>query len=354
MKPFDASAEPACAPWTRRPFGARGQAGLTVVEVLVTVTVSLILLAGVMQVFVNSRQGYRIQEGLTRLNEEARFAISQLEYHLRMAGHWGGSTEIEFTSSYNDQCNIGVTSGAPNRLFANWEDIWSGASSRCTVAPYNTAGMQSTVLAVRFAVPEPVDDAALGENNYYLRSRVGDVGQVFRGNADRAALFGGTALADSSAADVANYPFEEVIYYVRRCTNPRWLSGTWCDSSDDTDRMLVRQRIWGPLAPPVQSGANEEVAGGVERMAIAFLVDTSGTGDEFRYMRAEAVTSNNFWNQVVGAHVQLLMRVQERDIGLPTYPTTIGMLYDPPYTVPADNVDFRHKLFSSTIQLRNG
>lgn len=57
------------------------QRGLTLMEVMVAITISLILLAGVMQIFLGSRQTYRMQDGLARLQENGRFAMDFIQGH---------------------------------------------------------------------------------------------------------------------------------------------------------------------------------------------------------------------------------------------------------------------------------
>lgn len=65
------------------------QRGLSLVEVMVAVTLSLILTIGVLQIFQSTKTTYRVQEGLSRLQETGRFAISFLAKDIRMAGYSG-------------------------------------------------------------------------------------------------------------------------------------------------------------------------------------------------------------------------------------------------------------------------
>lgn len=65
------------------------QSGITVVEILVGLALSLIILAGVMHIFINNKQTYRVQEAFARLQENGRFAINFMTKDLRMAGYMG-------------------------------------------------------------------------------------------------------------------------------------------------------------------------------------------------------------------------------------------------------------------------
>ncbi len=65
------------------------QTGLTLIEIMIALLIGAFLLGGVMQIFINSRQTYRMQENLSRLQENGRFAMEFLAKDIRMAGYWG-------------------------------------------------------------------------------------------------------------------------------------------------------------------------------------------------------------------------------------------------------------------------
>src|SRR5690606_35110770 len=69
--------------------GVFGMRGFTVVEVLVAVAISLLLLAGVMALFANSRLSYESNDRLARIQENGRFALALITRDLRAAGYWG-------------------------------------------------------------------------------------------------------------------------------------------------------------------------------------------------------------------------------------------------------------------------
>ena len=65
------------------------QAGVGLVEIMVAVTLSLILMAGLVQVYTGNKQTYRIQEALSRVQENGRFALDFITRDLRSAGFLG-------------------------------------------------------------------------------------------------------------------------------------------------------------------------------------------------------------------------------------------------------------------------
>jgi type IV pilus assembly protein PilW len=73
------------------------QRGLTIVEILVALLVSLILIAGVIQIFVGTRQTYRFQDALARVQENGRFALETISRDVRLAGFVGCTTLISVT-----------------------------------------------------------------------------------------------------------------------------------------------------------------------------------------------------------------------------------------------------------------
>ena len=73
------------------------QRGVTLIEVMVSITVGLVLLSGVISIFISNKAGYRLQESSNVLDENARFALTQLQYDLRMADHWGGIERDQIT-----------------------------------------------------------------------------------------------------------------------------------------------------------------------------------------------------------------------------------------------------------------
>ncbi len=65
------------------------QRGLSLIELMIGMVISLILIGGMISLFVANKQTYRYNEELARLQENGRFAIDFVERSLRMAGNIG-------------------------------------------------------------------------------------------------------------------------------------------------------------------------------------------------------------------------------------------------------------------------
>ena len=63
------------------------QQGLTLIEIMVALLIGAFLLAGVIQIFIVNKQTYRVQENLSRMQENGRFAMDYLSRYIRLAGY---------------------------------------------------------------------------------------------------------------------------------------------------------------------------------------------------------------------------------------------------------------------------
>jgi type IV pilus assembly protein PilW len=80
----------------------RHQHGFSVIELMVSVTISLLLLAGVVTMFIGSKQSYETTERLSRVQENGRYALDQIVDDLRSAGFQGCAKPNAATSRADD------------------------------------------------------------------------------------------------------------------------------------------------------------------------------------------------------------------------------------------------------------
>ena len=77
-----------CTPKEQQSTG-KIPSGFSLVELLIAMALSAILLVGVVSIYTNSKQTYNVQEGLSRLQENARFAMDRLNKEISSAGYMG-------------------------------------------------------------------------------------------------------------------------------------------------------------------------------------------------------------------------------------------------------------------------
>lgn len=87
---------------------ARQQAGLSLVELMVAITLSMILMLGAIQIFLSSKNTYISNQQLSEIQENGRFALDILTRDIRNTG-------------YRGQCVVTPT----NHIAANMDALWS-------------------------------------------------------------------------------------------------------------------------------------------------------------------------------------------------------------------------------------
>ncbi len=83
------------------PQATQCQRGLTLVEILVAIVISTFLIAGVIQLFISSKQTYRSYDALSRIQENGRFALEAMSRDIRAAGYYPTTTTTTTTTTTN-------------------------------------------------------------------------------------------------------------------------------------------------------------------------------------------------------------------------------------------------------------
>ena len=71
------------------------QQGFSLIEIMIALLISVFLLLGVIQTFINAQTTYRLQESMSRMQESGSLALEIIGRDLRTTGYWGclkGST----------------------------------------------------------------------------------------------------------------------------------------------------------------------------------------------------------------------------------------------------------------------
>jgi type IV pilus assembly protein PilW len=303
---------------------------------MVALTISLTLIAGAIQVYVYSRKHYEDNEGIARLQETARYALSVLEPDIRMANSWGlvkGSGFIDVpTAGFNATCG---TNFAGN-VMATLDGTNNSYSFGCTAFGAGAVTTADTLVVRRAStVPSVVPSTALKVCSTRTLGRL---------------------VTDSSSCtpDPTGQVNDLIVnaYYLSRDAE-----------GGRTDLPTLRR--WG-LTGAVSAGTyvmdQVEIVPGVEDMQIQYGIDPTGTrGTATRYINPGEATTG----QIVSVRLWLLVRAEtpEPDFDdTQTYvygdrvgPTTTDNLNDTAGAgrayKPADH--FRRLLVSRTYQIRN-
>jgi type IV pilus assembly protein PilW len=88
------------------------QHGYTLVELMISVVIGLFIIAGVFQIYLSSRAASNLQDRMSNVQENGRFALFFLQRSLRKAGFPKSSALNPFTSTPSDlTCPIAPTPG---------------------------------------------------------------------------------------------------------------------------------------------------------------------------------------------------------------------------------------------------
>ncbi|HEY6644927.1 PilW family protein [Povalibacter sp.] len=322
-------------------FCSPNQAGVSLIELMVAVTIGAILIFGATQVYVDSRKTYETSEIVARLQETARYAIAVIEPDVRMSNYWGlvkGSGVIANQASASEAPGGGPDNCGINHardLLTNLEGTNNSYSLSCDA--YGAGAVESAdTLTVRRAATTIA--AATAGTLQICSTRM--MGRLFSD--------GGPCTA-APAGQVNDLIVNT--YYVDR------------DSVQQEDAPALRR--WSLAAGP--SFSSQEIIPGVEDMQIQFGIDTTGTSAiASRYVNPGSLPTGA---QIVAVRIWILVRAENPEVGfidgrVYEYGDRIGEKNGNCNTAdlnatdaatcayaPADS--FRRLLVSRTIQIRN-
>ncbi len=289
--------------------------GFSLIEVMIALVVGLLVLMVCIQVFLSSKQTYRIQDGLARLQENARFATFILAKEARMAGYLGCSNPDLIVPNVVSQNPPEDAVFAADQVIngSRWD---AGSETWLPSLPTNLQGLvanESDTLTIRrisqntIKLKNPMQNPnnPLVVENGRLGIEAGDivmvtdctVADVFTAGANGNASAITHTVANNTTNDFSKaYTTEAIVaelisthYYIQ-----------------DTGRVTsTGQPVMGLFSMDM-NGTEQEIAEGVERMRILYGVDSDGDGIVDTYAGANTVESNNWWPQVLSAQIRLL------------------------------------------------
>ncbi len=328
----------------------RRQHGFTLVEVMVSITVGLILLSGVLSIFISNKTAYRLQESTNVLDENARYALNQIQYHLRLGDHWGAVEAQEDGTVENIDVDAALAAlpiaskctESPVVSTTGFFGIEGDAASPLDCISNADYQPNTDILIVRYAGPERVLPADIDAGEIYFHGRIGKVGHLYKGNA-----YASLPVEEvNGPGELGEYQYRTVIYFIRKCASQDQGTPNVCDPADDTTPSLARLVVQGTDL------VQEDVVAGVEQLQARFGKLTPGIAPTTQYFDATTVTANNDWRRIVNVQVSLVLRSSEYDV---TYSDDRSFeLYGEYDYEPADaDKHFSRKQFNFAVQIRN-
>lgn len=320
--------------------------GLTLVELMIAMLISVVLMLGSVTMFAQSRSNYRVNDTVARLQENARFAITTMEPDIRLAKFWGLNGEPAFitvpgaiavtcaggidATAWSIQ-NLGQEVAAADDNFAAGTPV-----NPVPCAPNSVARASSDVLILRHASGQ-VMPATAGTIQVLTDLMQGQVFNV--------------AVPVGLAPEAQIHDVVINIYYV--------------DDGSNLDPVLPSLRRKTLINGGILQ--DEEVIAGVENLQIQYGVDTDADGAVERYVDSNhAIVTPGAAGFLPGAEIiavrlWMLMRSNQHENGYIDVGPYVRPDANLPAIVPAGRLPaagnypqpYRRLQVSKTIFLRN-
>ncbi|MGA9851439.1 MAG: PilW family protein [Gammaproteobacteria bacterium] len=354
------------------------QTGLSLIELMIAMVVGLVLMAGVLSIFLSSRQSYGINSAVAQIQENGRFALNFVSTDARKAGYMGCATSTTTVSYLNP---------AADNLPYNFTQAIYGFHFTGTVpgptenpAPDPTASdwtpnldayltglilPNTDVLVVRFAERDPIyittitsttatsatvntlgapDQTALAPGDLFLASNclssivmqatsaTSGTTLEYAGGGPAPGNISGDVLPQSFTGAMVVSPTTALFYIGKGADG----SPALIEASTDTTQ--------------ASGFSSQELVSGAENMRVLYGVDLTSSQVPSEYVTADVVDAANEWAQVVSVRIALLLRSNTAAVPLPAA-APIYTLVDSPVTAPQDTR--MRQVFIATIGIRN-
>lgn len=340
----------------------RHQTGISLVEIMVALVISLFLLGGIIQVYLANKTTYKFTNANARVQENGRFALDTITEDLRMAGFWGcaafkpGGASKNPTlvnnldtgsSGYNPQIHDFIAQdaieGTENDGLNGSDSITIRGAKPVQVnvyQPYNnptSAALNITATdnivvndivmlsscqgADIFQVTSAVDSATAGQKV------IGHVTGGSPGNMNSGPCAGAAdahCLSQTYGADAAMSELQTVTYSIAASSD--------VNSSEPA--------LWRS-----ENGTDVELIEGIEEMQILYGIDDDDDGFANQYVPSTDIPANTL--DVISVRVMLLVRSDTDFI------TESAQKYTFNGTPSTANDRRLRQVFTTTIALRN-
>ena len=322
------------------------QNGLTLIELMIAITLGSIVTILLISLFINSKQSYRTQENLSRLQENGRFAMTFISQDIRMADYWGCLAPDAATPNLDNNIDNTffdiVEAGASGAILgtnnnADNGDLIEDGTDTITLKGASTSSAGAVVMATMVNSNTPVtiqNTHSFSQGQPVLISNCtnGDLFVIINAAASATTLAHGVGASQNT--DVAFRQAYGTAAHVYHLNFARYTIQT----SDLGEPALFRS---------INNNAAVELVEGVEDMQILYGEDTDVTKDGIAntYRSVNDVVN---MDDVVSVRVSLVVRTLDDNV------TTDNISYTIPgqATVTPGDRRMRH-VFTSTFAIRN-
>lgn len=331
---------------------------MTLIELMVALAISLFLLMGVIQIFIGNKLTYRVQENLSRMQEDGRNAVELLNREIRMANYRGCAGPKAHAKKNLLKTPSGfywdLLSDSPVQGFNS-----TGTSSWSPSLDSSLTGVASgtDVLAVRgpdttnsgFIISQADSTADLVVNNINANLNLSPNDIVMVSDCSNVVVF---QVTNSTA--ISGNPV--TIEHGTAGNNPG-------NSTTDLGKVFAGAQMTkvstksyyigtGSSGQPAlfrrTPNGTQELVEGVENMQVVYGVDDDNNGTIDSY--SDAITDATTWPRVRSIQIRLLMRSLDDNLT----PQAVAVSFNGGTVNGSGTTDRRlRQVFTTTIGLRN-
>ncbi len=357
-----------------KPVSFYRQAGLSLVELMVAMLISLILLGGVLQVFLSSKDMYRTNTAVARAQEAGRFATDFIAFDVRQAGYKGECLSEPFNQLDLSASKNGFTTDEKNAYsttpaIQGWDN-----SKPIFFGNADTTRPDTDSFIVKYAGDgmefEPNGTNAVGAGNLNVKGETGAYsGQIVlianstgcdifqNTNNQNASTFqtnGGNETPGNTKTGMSQAYNNKFTAYILR-------SHTYFIRENNGRLPSLYRQVLSP------SPAIEELVEGIIEMQVTYGLDKDG--DRLADVYVKAGTNNlvssgtGDWDKVVSARISVIAISPEINVlGEPQkfdFPAIVGIDRDDEYALYEDDGTVTIKnnrvaqVYTATVAIRN-
>lgn len=345
----------------------RRNSGFTLVELMVAIAISLLLTAAIGGVFLSSKSSFRYQDALSRVQENARFAMEKISRDIRMAGY-NGCGSISAVAN--------VVTGGTGSLWLDLTTPVMGYEGGVSTFPTEFSGAVAGTDAIILKGVDPSTELAVKNHNATSAQIDTNTHTIPAGeiliitDCSHTAIFQMTGPSSASKTNVVHntgtgtpgnctknlrascpgsstpYTFNPGASLLRMYANGYYIK----PSATQVNGVSVGNSLWMRFITGRTTGVpgDVELINGVEDMQIEYGVDTDADLSANKYVKADAITTTD-WAKVVSVKVSLLLATPATDNNLSSKSQTYT--YNGVTTTATDR-RVRH-VYTSIINLRN-
>lgn len=278
--------------------------GFSLVELMVSIAIGLILIAGLAVLFANSSQtGQEIEKSIRQI-ENGRYALELIEEDISVAGYYGEVSTTGITLGTAPACATALADLGWNNTALTAPVALTGFTATETAAlsclSNHKAGTGAVVLR-RLDTTAATPGTATNGSAYLQTSRCSTDPNATRFILSATAADFSLRGLDCTAVNTI-HRYVTRIYYVASCN----------ECGIDTVPTLKRAELRGTAMVIVP------LAEGIEEVAYDYGFDTDGDGSPDTYLTGlsgVAGAADNDWSNVVGVRINMLSRSTETSAG---------------------------------------